>query len=130
MKYPFKFKKGSILWRFFRYVLRVEKYEEKINAQRHMRRKELIKRKFSKNCEATKQRYDHTAVREKMAPDEIEKVMRIAYNQYRQAAQNEPIDCAGVGCARKRRLIYMYRCWFCGQYFCPVCARIHFGDRS
>lgn len=73
--------------------------------------------------------YDHEAERAKQTQEQIDETLQTAYKQYGQAARNQPIDCAGIGCERKRLLLYIYRCWFCGKYFCPLCAKIHFGDR-
>ena len=74
--------------------------------------------------------YDHAAARANMSPEEIEDIRITGQKQYRQAINGTPINCAGIDCLRKRRLINMFRCWFCGCYFCPVCAREHFGDRG
>jgi len=30
-------------------------------------------------------------------------------------------------CGRERSLIYMYRCLYCGEWFCTQCAEDHFG---
>lgn len=81
-------------------------------------------------CMATTRQYDHAAARAKMSPEEIEEIRIDALRQYRQALKGGPMSCAGIDCLRKRLLIHMYRCWFCGRYFCPVCAREHFGDRG
>ena len=48
--------------------------------------------------------------------------------QYRAAFRGQLITCAG-GCERQQPLINMYRCYFCGRYYCPVCCRDHFGER-
>ena len=80
-------------------------------------------------CIATTRHYDHKAARAKMTDKENHEILLVAYNQYRQAVKGDPINCAGVGCERKRRLIHIYRCFFCGRYFCPVCSKEHFGER-
>jgi hypothetical protein len=80
-------------------------------------------------CIATTKEYNHSAARAKMTDAQVYDGLMIANNQYRQASRGEPIDCAGVGCDRKRILLHMHRCWFCGKYFCPICSREHFGDR-
>jgi len=79
---------------------------------------------------ATTHYYDHKAARAKMTQSEIDEIEQVVSNQFRQAAKELPIDCAGMECERRRLLLYMYRCWFCGRYFCPRCAKTHFGDRS
>ena len=78
---------------------------------------------------ATIQRYDHKAEREKLSFDENFEILVVAKNQYVQAMKDEAIDCAGIGCVRRRRLIHMFRCFFCGRYFCGVCSKEHFGNR-
>lgn len=74
--------------------------------------------------------YNHKDEKAKLSQTERWLIIIEVYNQYRQASKELPIDCAGIGCERKRRLIHTFRCWFCGRYFCPQCAREHFGDRS
>ena len=81
-------------------------------------------------CIATTRKYNHKAERLKMSKEEVSTIMYIAYKQFKHASNNEPIDCAGDNCERRLILIHMFRCWFCGRYFCPVCAKGHFGDRE
>lgn len=93
-----------------------------------------------KTCEATKMDYDHRAAREKMTQQDVHKLLMTAQKQYQKAYDGENITCAGtlvnsktnesVPCNRNLPLLNMYRCFFCGAYFCPRCARAHFGSRS
>ena len=76
-------------------------------------------------CLAGTKKYDHDAARAKMSDEEKWEILLFAQNQYRQALNNNPIDCAGIDCERKRFLIYMFRCFFCGRYFCPQCSKEH-----
>lgn len=80
-------------------------------------------------CRATTEKYDHKAARANMTCQEKWEILDMVKKQYSQAATDKPIDCAGEGCERKRVLLYMYRCYFCGRYFCPVCSKGHFGSR-
>ena len=82
------------------------------------------------NCVATTRHYNHKAARAKMTQSEINEIQQVVYHQFTQAMKEQPITCAGTECKRKRILLHMYRCWFCGRYFCPRCARMHFGDRD
>lgn len=79
-------------------------------------------------CLATEKLYDHKAVRSKMSDEQIYAGLVTANHQHTQAWKGDPIDCAT--CERKKRLIHMHRCWFCGRYFCPACSREHFGRRN
>jgi hypothetical protein len=80
-------------------------------------------------CSAETAKYDHDAATAKMSDEEKWEILLFAQNQYRQALNNNPIDCAGIDRERKRLLIYMFRCFFCGRYFCPQCSKEHFGRR-
>ena len=51
-----------------------------------------------------------------------------AAKSYREAYSGEPVTCRG--CDRKFELIKLFRCFHCGSYFCPHCARAHFGNRT
>jgi hypothetical protein len=35
------------------------------------------------------------------------------------------IEC---GCGRSRAMELMFRCYFCGLFFCDICAKGHFGE--
>ena len=90
-------------------------------------------------CEATKRNYDHKAERAKLSPEQIDGLRRTASAQFGAAYNSGVVDCAGkrkdtetgeiTDCPKRLMLVWMYRCWFCGQYFCPACAKEHFGDR-
>jgi len=51
-----------------------------------------------------------------------------AQRSYREALNNETVHCRG--CKEKFSLLRLYRCFHCGSFFCPSCARVHFGDRD
>ena len=80
-------------------------------------------------CQATTSKYDHKAARAKMAKQDVNEHLLKARKQYEQALAEKPINCAGIDCDRSLELIKMFRCFFCGAYFCPRCSRAHFGDR-
>jgi len=90
-------------------------------------------------CEATKRDYDHKAERAKLTPEEYNETIMTAQKQFGQAYDAGVVDCAGKitntetgeieDCPKRLMLIWVYRCWFCGKYFCEGCARAHFGDR-
>jgi hypothetical protein len=48
-------------------------------------------------------------------------------NQIREAKQELPsmITC---GCGVRRPIRFMFRCYFCGEFYCQDCAAIHFGQ--
>ncbi len=51
-----------------------------------------------------------------------------AAKSYRAALKKEPVPCRG--CKQGFELIKLFRCYHCGSYFCPNCARDHFGERD
>lgn len=44
--------------------------------------------------------------------------------QFRQAREGRDIVC---GCGKPIQLLWMYRCFYCGEYYCAQCAPEHFG---
>ncbi len=56
--------------------------------------------------------------------DQLDK-MELIKLQFQQAKSDNPIILCG--CKHTIPLRFMYRCYFCGQYFCESCAPIHFG---
>ena len=92
-----------------------------------------------KQCEATKHVYDHKAAQAEKTPEEREKIMLTVLEQTRDAERDGVVDCAGefkdaetgeiCRCSKRLMLIWMYRCWFCGKWLCPRCAKAHFGER-
>ena len=50
--------------------------------------------------------------------------------QYEQLIESNTIDgeitCV---CDLTYEIKYLYRCYYCGIWFCPVCAKKHFGKR-
>ena len=63
------------------------------------------------------------------APDEVtsalygEKLVHM-HKQFLQVYQNHAIECV---CGLKFRVDEMYRCLYCGEWFCTECAEAHFG---
>ena len=50
-----------------------------------------------------------------------------AAKSYRQAMTRGIVACRG--CGKQFALLRLFRCFSCGSYFCPNCAREHFGER-
>jgi len=44
----------------------------------------------------------------------------------------DPMSSALVtcGCGRRMAIECLFRCFFCGVFFCPKCAREHFGEED
>ena len=51
-----------------------------------------------------------------------------AAKSYQQAMIEGVVKCRG--CEKKLPLLRLFRCFHCGSYFCPNCARDHFGERE
>jgi hypothetical protein len=56
--------------------------------------------------------------------DEKMKVLDTVAKQYRAAFKGEDIKCAD--CKRKFSLLRTFRCYYCGRYYCVICAGNHF----
>ena len=50
-----------------------------------------------------------------------------AAKSFKAAMKGEPVPCRG--CGKKFPLVRLFRCFNCESYFCPECARAHFGER-
>ncbi|MCF6246899.1 MAG: hypothetical protein L3J69_06005 [Desulfobacula sp.] len=50
-----------------------------------------------------------------------------AAKSYQAAMLGKEIPCRG--CEKDFSLLKLFRCFHCGSYFCPNCARDHFGER-
>ena len=72
--------------------------------------------------------YNHKEAIRNLTPEERAENLKWAANGYRQANINKKITCRG--CLRDFRLVHLYRCFFCGSYFCKACAANHFGSRG
>lgn len=60
-----------------------------------------------------------------MLPDNIRtEDMDWAARSYCQALKGSAVTCRG--CREDFPLLMLYRCYHCGSYFCPKCARDHF----
>ena len=71
-------------------------------------------------CKATTGQYKRPEKTDK----EKEEILITVTKQYRQALRGGLINCAD--CGQERPLSKIYKCFFCGRYYCPVCARWHF----
>jgi len=71
-------------------------------------------------CEATTGKY--------IQPEKTDKekytILVVVQEQHRQAIKRELVNCAD--CKHERPLYKLYRCFFCGRYYCPACALYHF----
>jgi len=56
--------------------------------------------------------------------------LALVARQINQARKAGLVECAGELCDRSRRVRVwlMFRCLYCGRFFCRRCARQHFGD--
>jgi hypothetical protein len=58
--------------------------------------------------------------------------MNDAAKRARVAAQLRQVGTAArvtCGCGKTLPILLAYRCFWCGEWFCPACARDHFGPR-
>lgn len=53
-----------------------------------------------------------------------EDVIDFMYKQIRQSMRESTVTC---GCGNRQPLRYMFRCYYCGVFFCHKCAGEHFG---
>jgi len=72
--------------------------------------------------------YNHKEVIKNLTQEQYQENLNWAAKSYRQAIREELITCRG--CNKQFRLFHLYRCWFCGTYFCHKCSIIHFGERQ
>ncbi len=49
--------------------------------------------------------------------------LKQCYNQLSSAIKSQPVECQ---CKRKIPSWKMYRCFYCGKFFCRKCAKDHF----
>lgn len=71
--------------------------------------------------------YNHKETVANLTPEQYQENLKWAVKSYRQALKETLVTCRG--CKNNFRLFHLYRCWFCGCYFCSKCARKHFGER-
>ncbi len=72
--------------------------------------------------------YDHKKALKNLTPEQRQENLDWAKNSYKQALKGELVTCRG--CEKDFKLVMLYRCWFCGSYFCPICCKDHFGSRE
>jgi hypothetical protein len=58
----------------------------------------------------------------------IEECRVIMQRQFRELMNGNSANVT-CGCGRTLPVRFAYRCYFCGLWFCPGCARLHFGER-
>ncbi len=61
--------------------------------------------------------------------DEQERAARRSFmrRQLHQVLDRQPVTCAC--CEKDFEILHVYRCYYCGLYFCGDCAGQHFGKR-
>ncbi len=63
-------------------------------------------------------------VKPKRTPEEKWEILQDYSKQIRMALKTGYILCND--CEQERPLIRAYKCFFCGRWYCPACARYHF----
>jgi len=71
--------------------------------------------------------YNHKETVKNLSPEQYRENLNWAVKSYRHAIRDELIVCRG--CKNYFKLCHLYRCWFCGSYFCSNCSKKHFGER-
>lgn len=56
---------------------------------------------------------------------DTEKDEKTLFMQHKQMAQHALVQCV---CGRRKTIMQMFKCYYCGLVFCPVCAPEHFGE--
>jgi predicted RNA-binding Zn-ribbon protein involved in translation (DUF1610 family) len=68
--------------------------------------------------------YDHKKTVDSLSEEEYKGNLRKALDAYRYAKKHNKAICET--CKREIDLASVYRCYYCGLYFCRRCAKIHF----
>lgn len=66
-------------------------------------------------------------IKREMVKDQTLEAIRVC-----DAAEKSGLHSGNVLCRSCRRRVSfwrLYRCYFCGEYLCDKCAKVHFGDR-
>ena len=61
-------------------------------------------------------------------PDGLEdrdEILKTVFSQMMSASKGELVKC--TTCGNHYRPWVMYRCYYCGRYYCEVCSPKHFG---
>lgn len=56
-----------------------------------------------------------------------EKHLKVVYRQLREAMFSKKVTCR---CGHASVFGFVFRCFFCGEFFCSRCARDHFGCKD
>lgn len=80
------------------------------------------------NCQVKHSKYNHKEIVANLTPEQYQENLKWAYKSYKQAFKGELVTCRN--CKNKFKLHDLYRCWFCGSYFCRKCGKNHFGSRK
>lgn len=59
-----------------------------------------------------------------MSKKDSEKLQTVAV-QLREVIESGTATCS---CGRRREIRWFYRCLYCGEWFCHICAETHFGQ--
>jgi len=70
--------------------------------------------------------YDHQAKVESLTEEEYNENMKWAFKSFSQATAGKLVTCRG--CGKDFKLINLFRCYFCGSYFCRKCGKEHFKE--
>ena len=68
--------------------------------------------------------YDHREDRKDISLDVLAEIKWRAAIQKEKLAGCGKLPCAG--CDTDTHIAQMFRCYYCGRWFCPKCARKHF----
>ena len=80
------------------------------------------------NCKAKNSGYNHKKTVANLTPEQKSENLEWAMSGYRDAIKGNLVTCRG--CKINFKLALLYRCWFCGSYFCSKCSKQHFGSRK
>ena len=71
--------------------------------------------------------YNHKETVKSLTNKEYKENIEWIRKTYLQAYKGKLVTCRG--CNKSMKLYLLYRCWFCGSYFCRICAEKHFGKK-
>jgi len=72
--------------------------------------------------------YNHKETVKNLTPEQRKENIDWIIKTHRQAIRGRPVTCRG--CEIDFELHLLYRCYFCGSYFCGACSENHFGSRK
>lgn len=72
--------------------------------------------------------YNHQEALKNLTPQQRQENLEWVKKSYGQAMTGKPVTCRG--CKKDFKLVMLYRCYFCGSYFCAICGKAHWGSRG